>query len=464
MRPIQSLRQNQGFLGAGLLLVFCAFATYGADTYDPLSKQLSIPSVTVGSVSYTNMVLTVSGIVSGPVGTFPYGSHDTYDPATNTLTVPSVLVGSTHYFNVVVTVTALTSIGSVSGADSFDGTTLTIPAVQVLGATTYKNVGITVESIIGVAGGMPAATQDIYNPASRGLSIPAVQYAGKVYTNVSVTVGSVLSFSARFGHVVLVVEESANYTDVVGSASMPYLNSLAATYGLATQYYANTHPSIGNYEMLATGQVLTNNNGETPASFPITADSVVSELSAAGKTWKAYAENMPMAGYIGGNDGQDFLINHVPLAYLASVQNNTEVRQADLQPYTSFATDLAAGQLPNFSFVTPNACDDAQVCSLSTADTWLQDNLPALLTSTPFKDDGLLIVLFEESGSSDNTNGGGRVAALMISPAFSKPGYQSSTLFQHQSTLRLILEGLGVHALPGAAASAPAMWEFFSFP
>lgn len=463
MQRFQSLRQNKRSLGAALLLIFCATATYGADTYDPLSRQLSIPSVAVGSASYTNMVLTVLNIVSGPVGTFPYGSQDTYDPVTNNLTVPSVLVGSTHYFNVVVAVAALNSIGSVSGADSFDGTYLTIPAVQVQGGTTYKNVGITVGNVVGVAGGMPDATQDVYNPANRILTVPAVQYAGKVYTNVSVTVGSVLSFSARFGHVVLVVEESANYADVVGSSSMPYLNSLIATYGLATQYYANTHPSIGNYEMLATGQILTNNDGETPASFPISADNVAGELSFAGKSWKAYAENMPMAGYIGGNDGQYYVVNHVPLAYLADVQNNTQVRQADLQPFTSFAVDVAAGQLPNFSFVTPNSCDDAQVCSLTTADSWLQDNMPALLTSTPFKDDGLLIILFEESGN-DDTNGGGQVAALLISPAFSKPGYQSSTLFQHQSTLRLILEGLGVHALPGAAATAPAMWEFFSFP
>lgn len=144
---------------------------------------------------------------------------------------------------------------------------------------------------------MPKAGQDGYDPANRQLSIPAVQFAGKVYTNVSATVGLVVSFSARFGQVAFVVEESANYADVVGSSAMPCLNSLITTYGLATQYYANTHPSIGNYEMLVTGQILTNNNAETLASFPITADSIVNELSAAGKSCKAYAENMPMAGH-----------------------------------------------------------------------------------------------------------------------------------------------------------------------
>jgi hypothetical protein len=52
--------------------------------------------------------------------------------------------------------------------------------------------------------------------------------------------------------------------------------------------------------------------------------------------------------------------------------------------------------------------------------------------------------------------------ASFISPAFSKAAYQSSTFYQHESVLRLMLEGLGIHTLPGAAATAPAMWEFFT--
>ena len=276
-----------------------------------------------------------------------------------------------------------------------------------------------------------------------------------------ITIGSAVA-SAPFGHVVIVVEENANYASVVGNTSMPYLNSLIANYGLATQYYANTHPSIGNYEMLVTGQVLTNDDNETPVSFPISADNIVRELAANGKTWKAYAQSIPSVGYTGGNSGAYYLVRHVPLAYLTDVQDSATGRLG-LVPFTQLATDLATGQLPSFSFVTPNACDDAHNCALSVADAWLKTNIAPLLTSMPFKDDGLLIIVFDES-SNDNTNGGGRVSAVLVSPAFSKPGYQSTTLYQHQSTLRLMLEGLGVQSLPGAAATAPSMWEFFNFP
>jgi acid phosphatase len=280
----------------------------------------------------------------------------------------------------------------------------------------------------------------------------------------SVTSGkAVLTVDALAGvaikHVVIVMEENANYSSVVGSTSMPYLNSVIASYGLATQYYANTHPSIGNYEMLVTGQVLTNDDSETPASFPISVDNIVRELSANGKTWKAYAEDLPSIGYIGGDTG-NYAVRHVPLAYLTDVQDSATTRQG-LVPFTQFATDLAAGKLPDFSFVTPNLCNDAHNCSLGTADAWLKTNIAPLLTSSPFKDDGLLIITFDES-ANDDTHGGGRVAAVFASPAFSKKGYQSTTLYQNQSTLRLMLQSLGVDTFPGAAATAPGMTEFFT--
>lgn len=68
--------------------------------------------------------------------------------------------------------------------------------------------------------------------------------------------------------------------------------------------------------------------------------------------------------------------------------------------------------------------------------------------------------MFDEA-SGDNTNGGGRVVWTAISPK-AKLGYTSTTLYQHQSTLRLMAEGLGLTSFPGDAASASNMAEFFN--
>jgi phosphatidylinositol-3-phosphatase len=98
----------------------------------------------------------------------------------------------------------------------------------------------------------------------------------------------------------IVTEENTNYADVIGSSSMPYLNGLAQQYGLATQYYANTHPSIGNYFELAAGQIITNDDSYATIAD---VDNVVRELLANGKTWKSYAEDLPSVGYTGGDVG-----------------------------------------------------------------------------------------------------------------------------------------------------------------
>ncbi len=266
--------------------------------------------------------------------------------------------------------------------------------------------------------------------------------------------------TALFGHVLLVVEENHNYAAVVGSSSMPYLNSLINQFGLATQYYANTHPSIGNYFSLTTGQILTNDDSQTPSSFPVSSDNVVRELVAAGKTWKSYAEDLPSVGYLGGNTG-NYYVRHNPLAYMMDVQNSPTQLQ-NLVPFTQFAADLASGSLPSYSFIVPNACDDAHNCDLGTADNWLKTNLDRLIKNSAFQNDGLLIIAFDES-ANDDTDGGGRIAAVLISPRFSKVGFQSTTLYQHDTVLRLTLEGLGVTTVPGSAATAPTTWDFFTF-
>lgn len=258
-----------------------------------------------------------------------------------------------------------------------------------------------------------------------------------------------------FSHVFIVVEENRNYSSVIGNSSMPYLNSLASKYGLATQYYANTHPSIGNYFMMTTGQVITNNDSYNST---VTADNVVRHLLAAGKSWKSYEESLPWAGYISPDTGS-YVRRHCPLSYFSDVVNSS-VERKNLVPFSQFAKDLANNALPQYSFITPNICNDAHNCSLTTADNWLKTNIAPLVGSSTFKNGGLLIMLFDES-ANDNTHGGGRIAWVAVSPEWSKAGYKSTTLYQHQNTLRLMLQGLGVKTYPGAAANANNMSEFF---
>ena len=270
----------------------------------------------------------------------------------------------------------------------------------------------------------------------------------------------------QLGHVVLLVEENHSYSSVIGSSAMPYLNSLARRYSLATNYFADIHQSIGNYFMLTTGQIITVDDSFTGT---VDVDNLVRELLAAGKTWKSYAESLPSVGYTGG-DVYPYLEHHNPFSYFSDVRSSSAQLQ-NLVPFTQFAADLAANQLPNFSFIAPNAEHDAHDCPgggllcddslrLSTADSWLQANIAPLLASPTFQKDGLLVIVFDESFDLDLANGGGHVPLLVISPR-AKSGYQSITFYQHQSTLRMLIESTGAKQFPGASASAPDMGEFF---
>jgi len=258
-------------------------------------------------------------------------------------------------------------------------------------------------------------------------------------------------------HVFLVVEENASAAAVIGGPLMPYLNSLATQGGSASEYYANTHPSIGNYFMLTVGSMVTNNNN---FSGVVTEDNIVRQLLAAGKTWKSYAEDLPSVGYTGGDTG-GYARKHNVLALLADVVNNP-AQVGNLVPFSQFSRDLTSNALPNYSFIVPNLCNDGHDCGLSTADSWLQTNIGPLVNSASFQRDGLLIVLFDEAPDTEVARGGGRVAWVAVG-ARAKRGYRSSNVYQHESTLRLTADVLGLPVPPNRAAGAPDMREFLIF-
>lgn len=269
----------------------------------------------------------------------------------------------------------------------------------------------------------------------------------------------------EFSHVFIVVEENHSFQQTIGQSVMPYLNSLAGKYGLATNYFANVHPSLPNYFVLTTGQTIAIDDGFTGV---VTEDNVAQALTNAGKSWKCYAESLPNPGYLGGDAGL-YARHHNPFAYFSVVQNQPN-QQANLVPFTQLATDMSANQLPNYGFIIPNLVDDAHDCpgggtcddntKLAQADAWLSANIQPLLSNTAFQQSGLLLIVFDESALGDNANGGGQVPLLVISSR-SKPGFRSTTFYQHENALRLMMDALRVSDLPGAANGATQMGEFF---
>jgi acid phosphatase len=262
-------------------------------------------------------------------------------------------------------------------------------------------------------------------------------------------------------HIVMVLEENTSYSAVVRNAAWPNLNNLIANGALATNYYANSHPSIGNYFMLTTGQLLTTNDNSTTVW---NVDNIARRMLATGVPFRIYAEGISR-GYVGGNTGL-YLLRHNPFAMLSDIAGNPQVANQCIWPFTQFATDLANGTLPEFSYIVPDVNDDAHDGTPQQADSWLQSKVVIPLSNQPAfapGGDGALIVDFDEAMTSDTTHGGGHVPPVFWGPIV-KVGYTqtSTTLYQHQSMLRSVMDLLGLPNPPGEAATAPPMSEFFT--
>lgn len=262
-------------------------------------------------------------------------------------------------------------------------------------------------------------------------------------------------------HVVMVMEENQSYSSVAGNMTgWPHLNALMKAGAQPTNYYADAHSSIPNYFMLTTGQTLTLDDNSTQVW---NVDNIARRMLSSNVPFKVYAEGIK-PGYLGGNTGL-YLIRHDPFAMLSDIANSPTVAMQVIQPFSQFVTDVNNKTLPAFSFIVPDINDDAHSATPQQADAWLQSNVIGPLAANPVFQtggDGLLIVDFDESVITDVAFGGGHVAPVLWGPIV-KSGYvqTSSTVYQHQSMLRTVMEVMNLSNPPGLAAAAPDMSEFF---
>jgi len=262
------------------------------------------------------------------------------------------------------------------------------------------------------------------------------------------------------GPVVVIAFENHAYSSVVGSAAMPYLNSLIKEYSLAANFYATAPGSVPDYFMLTTGETV---SCCTSYAGPYTGNNLARVLISGGKSWKVYAQGIPSAGYL-GTGYYPYVKYHNPFAYFSDVASSAAQR-AKIVPLTHLSADMANNALANFVYIVPdnrhNAhdCPGASNCTdfdkLQAADFFLQDYVPMLLHTPAFEKNGLLVIWWDEGNSSTE-----HTAITFIGPRVKK-GYRSGKLYKDQNLLRTIIEGLGLHSFPGASNGAADMGDMF---
>jgi acid phosphatase len=447
----------------------------GTSTNRTTSATPTISSVSVACVPSTIAESATSQCNAAVQGSGNYSSAVTWSASIGTINASGLFTSSATAGTVTITATSvqdMTKSGTASVTVQMPQSTITSVAVSC--NPTVVNTNATAQCNATVQGTGNYSSAVMWSSSAGTISASGLFTAPAVAGTVTITATSAQDTTKsgetsitvqlhvpQSKHVVMVMEENKGYSSVVGNTSdWPNLNDLIINGALPTQYYADTHPSIGNYFMLTTGQVLTNDDSSAKVS---NVDNIARRMLAAGVSFRVYAEGITQ-GYVGGNTGL-YLIRHNPFAMLSDIADNPQVANQVIWPFSQFAADLSSGNLPEFSFIVPDVNDDAHNGTAQQADSWLQTNVIGPLSNYPAfapNGDGVLIVDFDEAETSDTTHGGGHVAPVLWGPVV-KTGFTqtSTTIYQHESMLCTVMDSLGLSNPPGAAATAPSMTEFF---
>jgi len=285
--------------------------------------------------------------------------------------------------------------------------------------------------------------------------------------------------AANVKHVFVIVLENKTFSNTFGTSTQdPYLQkTLVPSGALLTQYYGTGHVSLDNYISLISGQAPTpdtdddcipgltsatgNGNYNDVEQTGVTTDhqvvatggciypkevrTLVDQLNDAHLTWKGYMGDMgndparesstcghPTIGI--GTDhtntaeapsaavplGDAYATRHDPFMYFHSVIDSPSCKAHVVNLDHNLAQDLKDERTtPNFTFITPNLCDDGHdgsgtgapgtTCAnggpggLTSIDAFLQKWVPQIEASPAFKKDGLLIITFDESNFGGET-------------------------------------------------------------
>jgi phosphatidylinositol-3-phosphatase len=249
-----------------------------------------------------------------------------------------------------------------------------------------------------------------------------------------------------------------------------------------------------------------------PAAFGISGKTIADQLAERGLNWKSYQESLPPTGADKVNNSDGFfsdvnpisaslpsesqsLINlyavkHNPFVYFRSIQEGTSsgsslANTVGFDGTRGLFADLASGQVPAFSFIVPNQCNDQHgrgnagpSCDFDPSSTGSQTGLnPALIYrgdqtiqtlvqaihASPVWGWGrnAIVVLWDENdySATPNTN----QVLTTVETNYGVSGVKSNAFYTHFSLLRTLEAGFGLPCLNHACdADVTTMSDLFA--
>jgi len=268
----------------------------------------------------------------------------------------------------------------------------------------------------------------------------------------------------RYQHVFLFYFENEDFGQIIGNtAQAPYLNRLLPGSSLLGNFYAEEHPSDGNYLALAGGSTFgipLDDPAEENPQYTIDARNIADLVDGAHESWKAYLQsaNGPCDDTVHENYWDD----DQPMMYFADVRERPAYCARHVVPLQELPGDLAhASTTPNFAWVSPDDCSDMEGCGIAAGDAFLRQELGAIMRSPAWtRQRSLAIITFDED-NYDFQHPAQRVATIVLGSRGVRQGYVSTARYTHYSLLRTIEGALGLGTLTGNDRYAPATNDIF---
>ena len=277
---------------------------------------------------------------------------------------------------------------------------------------------------------------------------------------VKLQAGGIGSNSAVF----VILMENHNWSSIKGSTSAPYINDTLLPIASYTDQYYNPpaiHPSEPNYLWLEAGTNFGITNDDLPATnHQSTTNHLVTLLKNAGISWRTYQENITGTDCPTTNS-YPYAPKHNPFVFFDDVVNAgcTSV----MRPLSELASDLGNHTVAQYNFITPNLIDDMHDSAaplndpIKQGDTWLENNLPTILQSDAYRNNGVVFITWDEGVN----NSDGPIGMIVLSPLAKGGGYHNSIHYTHSSTLRTLQKIFGVTPLLGGAGTAQDLSDLF---
>jgi phosphatidylinositol-3-phosphatase len=316
------------------------------------------------------------------------------------------------------------------------------------------------QSSITVTQSVPAATVSLSPTSSSTANAPAFQLK----------------------HIFYIMMENHDASQIFGNtADAPYLNQLANSYGIATRYFGVTHPSLPNYLAAISGDFQGVFDDCTAGANVVCSgvahlfggSTLVDQLEAHQLSWKAYMQSLPAPGFTGGYAGL-YGQKHDPFMYFASIRNNA-ARMQRVVPFTQLNADIASGTLPNFVWISPDACNDMHGASgsgvtgcdtydgqIALGDAFIHTLVPQIMHSSAWSEGAAIVIAWDEGNSSDGCckspagNGGGNVPLIVITSQGPHHIVLSSAAYNHYSLLGTIEQVWGLGCLANTCGMGQA--------